>query len=688
MRISSIFFILAFLNILVLPAESKPDEPVAVNGIFDLRGIKDPDHFLVKLNGEWEFYWNEMLNPVDFKTPGIKPPYFGKVPSYWTDYPQDQVKTMKFGYATYRLVVLLPKGFSGSVGIDIPVFDSSYEIYLDDKFMDGNGKPGKSPEETTPGYNRNILTYTPHSDSLQIIINVANFDHRRGGFWLPLHFGTQQEVMKEFADIRSGEWAIMSVLLGFSIFFLIFFITSPGDKIMGFFSVSGIGLALRPLFTSHYIINSLVTIPWIWIVRCEYIGLYLIIIGWVWFNSSLYPSKYFRIFALTLTAFFLTALVLTLFLPVKIFSYIMQVYYPSMIILIAYGLFSSLHGALRKKIIDIIYFLAFVLLGFAGIHDIMIALGKSVAIPGYLLSYFIVLFVFIQSGMLLYKWVSDYNLRKRLQGELEFLNKNLEKIVDERTQELQSRNEEIQNQNVKIAVQNKKLTDTIQLKNKVFSVIAHDLRGPVVNILYLLNLLKEKEYEEEREAFTDYSITYAQNVVSLLENMLVWGRGQESMIKYSPIRYDLTDIIMKNLSIYKEIADKKEISVNFSREGNLLALIDKDLLDIIIRNLMSNAVKYTPRGGKISIQLTDDVPGSERVIFKICDTGVGISEERQRKLFTSVEIETTHGTEDEAGTGLGLKLCHELVIVNKGTISVESTVGEGSCFVINLPAVL
>jgi two-component system, sensor histidine kinase and response regulator len=88
----------------------------------------------------------------------------------------------------------------------------------------------------------------------------------------------------------------------------------------------------------------------------------------------------------------------------------------------------------------------------------------------------------------------------------------------------------------------------------------------------------------------------------------------------------------------------------------------------------------------ISIQLTDDTPGSGKVVFRICDTGVGISEERQKKLFISAEIESTHGTEDETGTGLGLKLCHELVIVNKGTISVESKVGEGSCFIITLPA--
>ena len=94
-------------------------------------------------------------------------------------------------------------------------------------------------------------------------------------------------------------------------------------------------------------------------------------------------------------------------------------------------------------------------------------------------------------------------------------------------------------------------------------------------------------------------------VISLLENMLVWGRDQEDKIKFSPERRDLADIILTNLSIFKETSDKKEISVNFTQVGNSIAFFDKDLLDIIIRNLLSNAVKYTPTGGRISILLKD-----------------------------------------------------------------------------------
>ena len=90
----------------------KGSDPSAVKGILDLRNLKNPEHFVVNLNGEWEFYWKKMLRPYDFKTGNYKPDYYGKVPSYWTDYPQDSVRTEKYGYATYRLTILLPAGFN------------------------------------------------------------------------------------------------------------------------------------------------------------------------------------------------------------------------------------------------------------------------------------------------------------------------------------------------------------------------------------------------------------------------------------------------------------------------------------------------------------------------------------------------------------------------------------------------
>lgn len=673
------------ISFFTFSAQAKEQAIKAERGVLDLREIKTPEHFLINLNGDWEFYWNRMLRPYDFHNGTIKPVYYGNVPSYWTDYPSSGVKTGRFGYATYRLTILFPKGFNYPLAMDLPVFDSSYDIYLNNKYYGGNGTPGTTAEETKPEYRRNFFRINNASDTLTIIINVANFDHRRGGFWLPVKLGTFNEVQKQLSSSWAAEWSVMSLLLGFSIFFLLFFILNPVEKLLGSFSLATIGLALRPLFTSHFLIYNIVDMNWTWVVRFEYLLLYLVIIGWAWFAMHLYPSRFARISAWLITVIYLMAAVLTLFFPVYLFGYTILLYYPLMLVLECYLLFKSFMGTLRKNGLDFLYFLAFILLMAGGLHDLKVSLGRSDTSIGYLLTYIIVLFVFIQTALIMYKWIRAFNEKQKLQDELAFVNRNLEDLVNERTLELKNRNEEIEKQNRQIAIQNKQLSDTIQLKNRIFSVIAHDLRSPVVNILYMLNLLKEKEYKEKYDTFANSSIQYAQLVISLLENMLVWGRDQEDKIKFSPEKRDLADIILTNLSIFKETSDKKEISVNFTQVGNSIAYFDKDLLDIIIRNLLSNAVKYTPRGGRISILLKDKALDRDGIMLKICDNGVGIHETKQKYLFTATEIESTPGTENEKGTGLGLKLCYELVKINNGRISIESRVGEGTCFIIYLP---
>lgn len=677
--------ILTIIAAFILSLNAAGAVPKAVKGVIDLRESTNPGKFIVKLNGEWEFYWKKFLQPGDLRSGTVKPDYFGYVPSYWTDYHDNQVKTERFGYATYHLTVLLPAGIKVPLAFDMPVFDSSYELFINGKFFGGNGTPGKSANETRPEYRRNFFRLIPGSDTLDIVIHVSNYHHRRGGFWLPVKMGTFPEVQKQMANSWAAEWSVITLLLGFSIFFLFFYILSPKDKMMAFLSFLTLGLALRPLFTSHFLILNLINLPWAWIIRSEYFGLYMIIIGCSWFSVNLYPSRLQSLVTWFNTVVYTLAFLGTLFLPVKIFSFITFIYYPTMLFLIGYLMFKSLMGSLRKNNIDILYFMAFTLLLVGGVHDIRVASGKAGYNTDYLLPYLIVVFVFIQAALLLYKWIRAFNEKEKLQVELEYMNRNLEILVNERTLELKTRNEEIGKQNNRIALQNTQLSDTIRLKNRIFSLIAHDLRSPVVNILYMLNLLKEKEYKEKYDMFANSSIQYAQMVISLLENMLVWGRGQEDKIKFSPEKRDLADIILTNLSIFKETADNKEIAVNFTQVGSSIAYFDKDLLDIIIRNLLSNAVKYTPRGGRISILLKDRMSSGEGILLKIFDNGIGIPEARKKYLFTSTEMESTPGTEKEKGTGLGLKLCHDLVKINNGTINVESKEGEGTCFIITLP---
>jgi signal transduction histidine kinase len=677
------FFLFFLLFYFLAPANGA--EPTAVKGIIDLRESAG-NKFIFKLNGEWEFHWSKKLVPRDFRlaNPPV-PDLFGQVPSYWTSYRTESLKPSGKGFATYRLRILLPPGYRNSLAVDMPVFDSSYEVYVDGQKMGRNGIPGVTADYTEPDYERHFFRFNPDADTIEIIINVSNFHHRRGGFWIPMKIGTFNQIQQDYAAGWAKDWSSMSFLLAFSLLFFFFFVIFSRDKQTAFFSIAVTGLAIRPLFTSNFLIHNIMDISWDWIVRWEYLGLYVILTGWYWFALYLYRSMCFRIITRGVTIILAIAAVVTIAFPVDVFSYATFLIYPLLVILFSTVLFESVKGVIRGNLIDFFYFLTFIMLGAAAVNDVRISLGKQAFFSGYILTQAIVVFVFIQAVLILYKWVKAYSEKEKLQKEHEYLNRHLEKIVNDRTHEIIARKEEIEEQNIRIAAQNKKLSETLQLKNKIFSVIAHDLRSPVVNILYMLNLLKEEEYKEKYDSFADASIEYSQQVISLLENMLVWGRGQEDKIRYAPGKHDLADIILTNLSIFKETADKKSIKVNFTQIGNSKGFFDKDLLDIIIRNLLSNAVKYTPRGGRISILLKDKSNTREGISLKVCDNGVGIPEEKQKELFTASEIESTPGTENEKGTGFGIKLCYELVKINGGTMSLESREGEGACFTITLP---
>ena len=228
--------------------EIKGQTSDAKKGVFDLRHIENRDKFIINLNGEWEFYWKKMLRPFDFKSPSLPvPDIYAEVPSYWTEYSKGNFKTGKYGYATYSLIILLPKDLKKALAFDVPVFDSSFDMWVNDSLLASNGQTGKSEDEARPGYSPGFHKYIPAKDTLRVIINVSNFSHRRGGFWLPLKLGTFREVNIKKANSFAGDFATMSLLLGFALFFLVFFFLYPKDRIMAFFSIALIGLAIRPL---------------------------------------------------------------------------------------------------------------------------------------------------------------------------------------------------------------------------------------------------------------------------------------------------------------------------------------------------------------------------------------------------------------------------------------------------------
>lgn len=236
--------------------------------------------------------------------------------------------------------------------------------------------------------------------------------------------------------------------------------------------------------------------------------------------------------------------------------------------------------------------------------------------------------------------------------------------------------------------QNEELKEVNAAKDKLFSIIAHDLRGPFAGFLGLLEGLAEDiDNFEKEEIIHTAEIMYknARKIFELLNNLLEWSRLQLGKIEYSPELINLFLIIEEMSELFRPVLVKKNIVFNNNIGPETFVMWDKNMLSTVLRNLISNAVKFTNKGGNIAVKAAYSGEGVE---ISISDTGIGIPENVLPGLFSINGSFSTQGTSGEKGTGLGLMLCSELINKNNGTIKVSSEAGKGTVFTITLPVPL
>jgi len=222
-------------------------------------------------------------------------------------------------------------------------------------------------------------------------------------------------------------------------------------------------------------------------------------------------------------------------------------------------------------------------------------------------------------------------------------------------------------------------------KSRFISILSHDLINPFNNLLGLSEALKEdirKLDIEEIELYANHINKTARNTFNLLESILIWGRAEQGKIPFKPQLLKFRDIYLNILEILNPIADEKGIKINYSPPSGTNVFADADMLKTVIRNLVSNAIKFTNSGGKINIKAEQN---SEDVTISVSDNGIGISSDNLLKLFDISEVLSTKGTAGETGTGIGLLLCKEFIEKHGGKIWVKSEVGKGSDFKFTLP---
>jgi len=238
---------------------------------------------------------------------------------------------------------------------------------------------------------------------------------------------------------------------------------------------------------------------------------------------------------------------------------------------------------------------------------------------------------------------------------------------------------------IKLRESEKMLKELNATKDKFFSIVAHDLKNPFNTLIGFSNLLLNTGLNLSEEKKTNYlELIYkaSKRGYSLLENLLEWSRSQTGRLEIKPQEFVLKQSIKECMNLHYSSAEKKFVSLTEQIDDTTKVFADVNMFTTVMRNLISNAIKFTPENGKIDITAIEK---ETEVQINVSDTGLGVSKESKEKLFRIDVNHSTPGTNQEQGTGLGLILCKEFIEKNKGKIWVESAIGEGSIFSFTLP---
>jgi len=242
---------------------------------------------------------------------------------------------------------------------------------------------------------------------------------------------------------------------------------------------------------------------------------------------------------------------------------------------------------------------------------------------------------------------------------------------------------ELEIKNQEILIQKEQLSQLNQVKDRFFSIISHDLRNNLTTMKLYFDLVSNPAYEaSSQQEFGKEVAASVQNTIDLLENLLVWASGQIKGVRVEPKKVNLYALAEENIGMLKTMAILKNIALHNETEHDAFLYADANMVNLILRNLLSNALKFTKEGGEVSI-LSEEFETYHQI--SVIDNGVGIEIQKLESLFTAHMNVSTQGTANEKGTGLGLMLCKDFTEKNGGKIWVESEAGKGSSFMLTFP---
>jgi signal transduction histidine kinase len=442
-------------------------------------------------------------------------------------------------------------------------------------------------------------------------------------------------------------------------------------------------MALRVVMIVQIPVIEALNLNGLTMARLDYLNIYFFAPFFILMIRSIFPIEFpqliFRI-SMWVSAVFIAIVVVS---PISLFSFTFPVFFGFFIIVSIIFLYVIFLAWKRGRSHAPAYTLGLVVLFFGTLNDM---LNEIDVIETFMVVHY-TMFVYLLVYAYIFADKSNY-LQKKAQNlaeEVSLVKNNLEDLVEERTTELQAVSTELARQKRKLESTNRDLVEAMNARNRLFAIIGHDVRAPIGYNLQALEMLIDNPDIDagDRKELLKMMASSSEVTYNLLDNLLVWGRSQTGKLKATLVRIKLKDLIDESLELINVGLKEKKLKVEvYVSEGHYVEA-DRDQLYIVIRNLVSNAMKFTPEKGSIYIS-SKKLNGE--IVISVRDTGIGIPQANLNKLFDSKSYVSTDGTRGEKGSGLGLQICQEIVQTNNGWMQVESSSGEGTTITFGIKA--
>lgn len=688
-RIAAFFTIVVFLIVGLIAGErlffNYGNSPTAVQGELDLRGWDWDRTGHLPLNGEWEFYWNEFKHPEDLAADRFGAPRYARLPGSWNGTTEDGKVLTGEGYATYRLKILL-SDHERMFALRLPPIYTSYRLWVNGEEIASAGTVSRSEPEAKPHFMTRLAVAHTHLSEMELILQISNYSHEKGGIRQPIEFGPFESVARAKQLSVGFDTLLIGSLLIMGLYHLGLFVVRTKELAMLYFGLFCLVFCLRMALIGEMVVTqALPRFDWTLALVLEYLTADLSMPLFVLFFASMYPRESSRKITTFFCAVTLGYAVVIPLLPTVLFSKWLVVLQLIVGACICYIISIIVLAFLRRREGSGLLLFASLIFAATIVNDMLYA-HELVQTTDKMSAFGLLIFIFSQSVLLSVKLSRGYGSEEKLSAALTQLNSGLHDKIKERTADLEQANLELQRKNDELSRMEKS-------RSRLLSNISHDLGTPLTTIQCYLEAVLDGivDTEEQKERYLRLIHSKVVSMDRLIEDLFQLSQLEARQVTFKK-QLMRTDRLIELLFSRYEL-DTRNAGIHYmlmlradgddpAREFSAVE-VDLERLHQVFSNLIFNAIKFTPEGGSIQVEMIDD---GEQLLCRVSDTGGGINQQDLPYVFD--RFYTSNRSRDSAagGKGLGLSISREIIEYHGGRIWVDRTEpGRGTVFCFTIP---